>query len=120
MRQFERQKESVSRASTAASTPIPWASAAATAASDVSITEVRELKAKIDELSKLNYAKDVELQSQRAQMEAMQVRIKTHSSSLLSSQSAPGSAALRPGTPSASPRRPSTSSGRATPSVQHL
>merc|ERR1719433_951886 len=49
MRQFERQKESVSRASTAASTPIPWASAA-TAASDVSITEVRELKAKIDEL----------------------------------------------------------------------
>ena len=46
MRQFERQKESVSRASTAASTPIPWATAAATAASDVSITEVRELKAK--------------------------------------------------------------------------
>ena len=28
---------------------------------------------RIDELSKLNYAKDVELQSQRAQMEAMQV-----------------------------------------------
>lgn len=30
---------------------------------------------RIDELSKLNYAKDVELQSQRAQMEAMQVCI---------------------------------------------
>ena len=28
---------------------------------------------RIDMLSKLNYAKDVELQSQRAQMEAMQV-----------------------------------------------
>ena len=45
MRQFERQKDSVSRASTAASTPIPWATAA-TAASDVSISDVRELKAK--------------------------------------------------------------------------
>merc|ERR1719322_1293993 len=120
MRQYERQRESASRASTAASTPIPWTTAA-TDASDVSVNEVRELKAKIDMLSKLNYAKDVELQSQRAQMEAMQVRIKTHSSSLLSSQSTPGSAAaLRPGTPSSSPRRPSTSSGRATPSVQHL
>merc|ERR1712204_164340 len=121
MRTYERQRESVSRASTAASTPIPWATAA-TAASDVSISDVRELKAKIDELSKLNYGKDVELQSQRAQMEAMQVRIKTHSSSLLSSQSnTPGSAAaLGPGTPSTSLRRPSTSSGRATPSVQHL
>ena len=30
---------------------------------------------RIDELSKLNYAKDVELQSQRAQMEAMQVSV---------------------------------------------
>ena len=33
---------------------------------------------RIDELSKLNYAKDVELQSQRAQMEAMQVSVSVY------------------------------------------
>merc|ERR1711902_68314 len=49
MRQFERHKDSASRASTACSTPIPWT------ASDSAI-EVKELKHKIDELSKLNYS----------------------------------------------------------------
>merc|ERR1719216_742968 len=49
MRQFERHKDSASRASTACSTPIPWT------ASDSAI-EVKELKHKIYELSKLNYS----------------------------------------------------------------
>ena len=38
---------------------------------------------RIDELSKLNYAKDVELQSQRAQMEAMQVTFTVYRVSLV-------------------------------------
>eukprot|EP00095_Tigriopus_kingsejongensis_P012110 maker-scaffold97_size377342-snap-gene-0.10 protein:Tk12110 transcript:maker-scaffold97_size377342-snap-gene-0.10-mRNA-1 annotation:"lrrx1_dicdi ame: full" len=72
LRQYERQKESSSRASTARSTPIPWM--------DNSM-DIRELRSKIDELSKLNYTKDVELQKQRQQMDAMQVRIRHHSTS---------------------------------------
>merc|ERR1712072_1239837 len=56
MRQFERHKESVSRASTACSTPAPWVDPK---------TELVELKHKIEELGKLNYALDIALQKER-------------------------------------------------------
>merc|ERR1719433_1373852 len=56
MRQFERHKDSASRASTACSTPVPWVESA---------VEVKELKLKIEELSQLNYSLDVELQKER-------------------------------------------------------
>jgi len=72
MRQFERHKESASRASTACSTPIPWT------ASDSAI-EVKELRQKIDELSKLNYSLDIELQKERGNREQMQAKLRLHS-----------------------------------------
>jgi len=65
MRQYERQRESSSRASTAASTPIPWVD---------NSSEIRDLRAKIEELSKLNYNKDIAMQKQREQMELMKVK----------------------------------------------
>merc|ERR1712079_661546 len=73
MRQFERHKDSASRASTACSTPIPWT------ASESAI-EVKELKHKIDELSKLNYSLDIELQKERGNREQMQAKLRLHSS----------------------------------------
>jgi len=70
MRQFERQKESVSRASTACSTPIPWPVPTNPA------VEVRELKQKIEELGKLNYALDVQLQKEREDRKHMQASLR--------------------------------------------
>jgi len=70
MRQFERHKESVSRASTACSTPVPWPAPANPA------IEVRELKQKIDELGKLNYSLDVQLQKEREDRKQMQASLR--------------------------------------------
>merc|ERR1711902_160679 len=69
MRQFERHKESASRASTACSTPIPWVDSA---------SEVKELRQKIDELSRLNYSLDIELQKERGNREQMQAKLRLH------------------------------------------
>ena len=70
MRQYERHKESASRASTACSTPIPWAEPP---------SEVSDLKRKIEELSKLNYSMDVELQKEREIRELMQTKLRMYS-----------------------------------------
>merc|ERR1719461_298409 len=56
MRQYERHKESVSRASTACSTPVPWPHPPINP-----VNEVIELKHKIEELGRLNYSLDVQL-----------------------------------------------------------
>ncbi|XP_040563972.1 uncharacterized protein [Lepeophtheirus salmonis] len=77
MRQYERQRESSSRASTACSTPIPWV--------DPSLVEIKELKSKIEELGNLNYALDIELQKERQTRENMQARLRHPSSSSSSS-----------------------------------
>lgn len=69
MRQFEGQKESASRASTARSTPVPWMSFVDNA------SEIRDLKMKIEELGKLNYALDIELQNERESRQLMQARL---------------------------------------------
>merc|ERR1719216_306095 len=61
MRQFERHKESISRASTACSTPVPWVDPK---------TELVELKHKIEELGKLNYALDIALQKRKRRTQA--------------------------------------------------
>jgi len=94
MRQFERHRESVSRASTACSTPIPWPVPTNPA------VEVRELKQKIEELGKLNYALDVQLQKEREDRKHMQ-------------------ASLRAGTPSSQAQflHPSSTSSRSSPRV---
>merc|ERR1719433_199680 len=69
MRQYERHKDSTSRASTACSTPIPWV--------DTGV-EVKELRSKIEELSQLNYSLDVELQKERESRETMQAKLRLH------------------------------------------
>merc|ERR1712062_155300 len=69
MRQYERHKESASRASTACSTPIPWSEPP---------SEVSDLKRKIEELSKLNYSMDVELQKEREIRELMQTKLRLY------------------------------------------
>merc|ERR1712141_282875 len=69
MRQYKRHKESASRASTACSTPIPWSEPP---------SEVSDLKRKIEELSKLNYSMDVELQKEREIRELMQTKLRLH------------------------------------------
>jgi len=76
MRQFERHKESVSRASTACSTPLPWPTPSNPA------VEVRELKQKIEELGKLNYSLDVQLQKEREDRKMMQASLRGTPSSL--------------------------------------
>merc|ERR1712064_232440 len=67
MRQFERHKESMSRASTACSTPVPWFDPK---------TEVIELKHKIQELGKLNYALDIALQQEREGRKQLQANLR--------------------------------------------
>ena len=67
MRQFERHKDSASRASTARSTPVPWV--------DPKLQLV-ELKQKIEELGKLNYALDVALQQEREGRRQMQANLR--------------------------------------------
>jgi len=69
MRQFERHKDSASRASTACSTPVPWVD---------NVIEVKELRLKIEELSQLNYSLDVELQKERESRETMQAKLRLH------------------------------------------
>merc|ERR1712029_20995 len=67
MRQFERHKESVSRASTACSTPVPWVDPK---------TELVELKHKIQELGKLNYALDIAYQKEREERRQLQANLR--------------------------------------------
>merc|ERR1719400_422072 len=67
MRQFERHKESISRASTACSTPVPWVDPK---------TELVELKHKIEELGKLNYALDIAYQKEREERKQLQANLR--------------------------------------------
>jgi len=67
MRQFERHKDSVSRASTACSTPVPWVDPK---------TELVELKHKIQELGKLNYALDIAYQKEREERKQLQANLR--------------------------------------------
>jgi len=72
MRQYEKQKESSamsSRASTRTTTPVPFATAALPHFDPSA--EIRDLHAKLDELRKLNYALDVELQREKGERVAM-------------------------------------------------
>merc|ERR1712020_342821 len=96
MRQFERHKDSASRASTACSTPVPWVD---------NVIEVKELRSKIEELSQLNYSLDVELQKERESRETMQAKLRLHG-----------------GTPKRSPQvLPRSSEDRDSPGpVQHI
>jgi len=96
MRQYERHKDSASRASTACSTPIPWVDSG---------VEVKELKLKIEELNQLNYSLDVELQKERESRENMQAKLRLHG-----------------GTPKRSPQvLPRSSEDRDSPGpVQHI